>query len=102
MFYDIPLKYNMQDINKRRQLRVDYDTMRANAKRYSYDYEVGQRVLKNLHRSNKLQSKWNGPHTISRIHVNGTVTLDHGHGVTERINIRRIKPYREPTPIGIT
>ena len=69
---------------------------------YSYNYEVGQRMLKNLHRSNELQSKWNGPHTISCIHVNGTVTFDHGHGITERINIRHIKPYREPTPIGIT
>ncbi len=31
------------------------------------------------------------------MHVNGNVTVQLRTGVTERLNIRRVKPYHEPT-----
>ena len=105
MFHNVKLDVNMDEVNLRRQIKVDKDTMRANAKRYSYDYTVGQQVLKRKYQKNlrKLSELWEGPYTITQIHVNGNVTIalmtaaDGTPTVTERINIRRLKPYKEPT-----
>jgi hypothetical protein len=36
-----------------------------------------------------------GPYPINRVHVNGNLTIELRNGVTERINIRRVLPYRE-------
>ena len=35
-----------------------------------------------------------GPHVIQQTHINGTVTIERRPGVYERVNIRRIRPYR--------
>jgi hypothetical protein len=35
-----------------------------------------------------------GPFSITRVHTNGTVTIETSPGVVERMNIRRLKPYR--------
>ena len=45
-----------------------------------------------------LSTRTAGPYTILQVHVNGTVTIDRGHGVSERINIRRVKPYHARLP----
>ena len=44
----------------------------------------------------KLGERWDGPFVIKKIHVNGNVTvkLTEGFTETERLNIRRIKPYK--------
>jgi hypothetical protein len=42
----------------------------------------------------KLEDKAIGPFTIHQVHVNGTVTIQRTPYVRERINIRRIRPYR--------
>ena len=70
---------------------------RVNAKRSSYDYQEDQTVLKKRHKWSKLGERWDGPYPIQRVHVNGNVTIQLCEGVTERINIRRVKPYHLPT-----
>ncbi len=35
-------------------------------------------------------------YVIKQVHVNGNVTVQLRTGVTERLNIRRVKPYHEP------
>ena len=42
----------------------------------------------------KTRRKWDGPFVIDKVHVNGDVTVNLTEGVTERLNIHRIKPYR--------
>ena len=88
----------MERINDLRQLRIDQDTRRANAKRYSHNYIFGEKVLKKRYIFKKLDQRWDGPYEITQVHVNGTVTIQLKQNVTERINIRRIKPYKNPTP----
>ena len=44
-------------------------------KRRRYDYVQGQEVLKKIHDPTKLGERTEGPYTITRVHVNGTVTL---------------------------
>jgi hypothetical protein len=48
-----------------------------------------------VHDPTKLGERTEGPYTINIVHVNGTVTIELSPGVTERINVRRIIPYRE-------
>ena len=98
MFHDVPVDFDMNEINERRQRRVDRDTMRANSKRYAYDYRVGEQVLKKRYIFKKLDERWTGPYTITRVHVNGNLSIQIRPGVIERINIRRIKPYKPPPP----
>ena len=97
MFLDVPLVVDLMAIRERRQLAVDANLRRVNAKRTSYDYQVGQKVLKKRHEWSKLGEKWDGPFSIERVHVNGNITIAIRDGVTERLNIRRVKPYHEPT-----
>ncbi len=69
--------------------------MRENRKCRRHDYAVDNRVLKKCHNPTKLGPWTAGPYRVDQTHVNGTVTIELRHGVTERINIRRIIPYRE-------
>ena len=68
-----------------------------NARRSSYDYQPSQQVLKKKHEWTKLGERWDGPYAIKKVHVNGNVTIELAPGVTERINIRRVKPYHQPS-----
>lgn len=97
MFHNVSLEIDIDPINERRQLRVDKDAIRANAKRYSYDYKVGEKVLKKIYIFKKLDERWIGPYNVTQVHVNGNLSIQIRPGVIERINIRRIKPYKTPT-----
>ena len=97
MFLDIPLTADWQIIQQRREQLVNEDLRRKNAKRIRFDYAQGQRVLKKRHKPNKLGLRTEGPYEITRVHTNGTITIQLRQGVTERINIRRVIPYNEPT-----
>ena len=94
MFLNIPLIADWQAIAKHREHHVNENLRRANRKRRQYDYATGQKVLKKVHDPTKLGVRTSGPYTIERVHVNGTVTIELRPGVSERINIRRILPYR--------
>ena len=97
MFLDVPLIADLLAIRDRRQLAVDANLRRVNSKRTSYDYQPGQTVLKERHEWTKLGERWDGPFKIEKVHVNGNVTIALRGGVTERIHIRRVKPYHDPT-----
>ena len=94
MFLDIPLIADIVAIKKRRQLLVDKSLLRANAKRIKHDYAQGDLVYKKMHLglSDKLSDTCTGPYKIVRVHTNGTVTIQLSPNVTERLNIRRIRP----------
>ena len=97
MLLDIPLIIDLQQIRNKRQISVDENLRRVNAKRSSYDYQPGQKILKKKHEYTKIGERWDGPFEISKVHVNGNVTVNLREGVTERLNIRRIKPYKPPS-----
>ena len=95
MLFDIPYIADWTDIGKRRQASVDKDNLKENEKRIDFDYAVGQKVLlKKDGIIRKLEDKYDGPYTITDVHVNGTVRIQRGT-VNERVNIRRITPYFE-------
>ena len=97
MLLNIPLVADWKAITRVREQRVNENLRRENAKRRSYDYEQGQKVLKLVHKPTKLGRRTFGPFTIQRVHVNGNITMQLRPGLSERINVRRVIPYHEPT-----
>jgi hypothetical protein len=94
MFLDLPLVTDLVTIHQNRQQLIDQRLIVANRKRFSYDYAVGEEVLKIVPRPGKLEARAEGPYPIERVHTNGTLTIRLNPRVIERINIRRVKPYR--------
>jgi len=95
MFLNVPLSSDWHAITQKREHLINYRLMRQNAQRRTYDYAPNQKVLKKVHDPTKLGIRTTGPYKIKKTHVNGTVTMELRAGVSERINIRRVIPYRE-------
>jgi hypothetical protein len=94
MFLNVPLVADWQMIAQKREQHVNENLRHANQKRWQYDYAAGEHVLKKVHNPTLLGVRTNRPYTIERVHVNSTLTTVLRPGVTERIKIRRIIPYR--------
>ena len=94
MVLDIPTIADLQLIRDRRQQLVDERLIVANRRRFSYDYQIGDEVLKLVCKPNKLQPRAEGPYPITQVHANGTVTIRLSPTIVERISLRRVKPYR--------
>ena len=96
----MPLLADWQAILARREQLVNDALLCANKKPINFDYQIGQKVLKyDKTIYGKLKPKTTGPFDILRVHSNGTVTISLRPGITERVNVRRTLPYREPTPL---
>ncbi len=79
---------------KNRQSQTDQNTERENKYHIDFDYKVGGKVLIRkdgvLHKSESCYDS--EPWTITEVHMNGTIRVKRG-SKSERINIRRVKPY---------
>jgi hypothetical protein len=95
MFQNIPLIADWHAITQRREHLINENFIRENLKRRRYDDVPQQRVLKKKWKPHKLGERTSGPYRVLRTHVNGTLMIELRHGVSERINIRRVIPYRE-------
>lgn len=94
MILDLPMQADLHLIQERRQQLIDTELIRANRRRFAYDYQPGDEVLKLRYKPNKLEPRADGPYRVVRVHSNGTVTIRLAPHVIERISIRRVKPYR--------
>ena len=95
MILDIPVVADWLLIQEHRQQLIDQRLITDNRGRFSHDYHVGDNVLILTHDPATLQDRATGPYSVVETHVNGTVTIQRAPGVLERINIRRVRPYRE-------
>ena len=94
MILNIPLVTDLVLLQERRQQLIDKRLITANAKRFNYDYRVGEEVLKLTYNPNKLDPRATGPFRIEQIHANGTISIRLTPTVIERLSLRRVKPYR--------
>ena len=94
MFLNLPLQADLLAIQQRRQLLIDENLRRQNAKRRSMDYRVGQEVLVKDKDGAKLSPQTKGPFRITQVHANGTLTIQRAPNVLERIHLRRVFPFR--------
>jgi hypothetical protein len=101
MYLNIPLVANILTLADLRQKQIDKRLMRANAKCKTHNYQVGDQVLikRALDASSKLKPTYKGPYPIVQVHTNGTVTILLQPNTTERYNVHRITPYRQPLPV---
>jgi len=95
MFLNIPLIADWHAITLKREHLIHENLLRENQKRRRYDYAPQQRVLKKRWKPRKLDERTSGPYRVLQTHVNGTVTIELRPGISGRINIRRIIPYKE-------
>jgi hypothetical protein len=97
MFLNIPLIADWHTITQRREHLINENLMRENQKRRRYNYVPQQRVLEKKWKPCKLGKRTSGPYRVLQTHVNGTLTIELQPGISERLNIRRVIPYKEPT-----
>ena len=94
MFVDIPVVVDIMTIRDNRQVMIDENLRRQNAKRREYMFEVGGEVLIKTVKPTKMQPRAHGPYTITRVYTNGTLDVRRNQQVVERLNIRRLVPFR--------
>ncbi len=94
MFLNVPLIADWQAIERTHEHHVNENLRCANRKRCQYYYAPGQQVLKKVHDPTNVGVRTEGHYTIERVHINGDLTILLCEGITERINIRRVLPYR--------
>jgi len=97
MLLEIPYVADLLMMRDNRQALIDYSVRRENARRYSYDYQVGEMVMEILPKDKRprLGVVSRGPYEVLRVHTNGTITIRRSPGVEERVNIRNFKPCKQ-------
>jgi hypothetical protein len=96
MLFDILFIADWKKIGEHRQRLTNLSTAHENEGRIDYDYKVGQKILvRNEGILRKAQSIWRkDPWIITTVHTNGTITIQCRNKL-ERLNIRRVKPFKE-------
>ena len=96
MFIDVPYVADLIHLRHKRQALIDHNLRRENNRRRTYDYVVGDYVFEVLIKRNEigktLVSRSAGPFLITQVHANGTLTIQRRPGLTDRVNIRRLRP----------
>jgi hypothetical protein len=95
MFLNIPLIADWPAITQKREHLIHENLTQENQKRRRHDYLPGQRILKKHWKPPKLDARASGPYRVLQTHVIITVTIELRPGVSERLNIRRVIPYKE-------
>ena len=95
MLLPIEFKANWEAIRLRWQQMIDENTARENKTRLDHPYSPGDKVsLTKPGILPKMSLRKEGPYTVVQAYDNGTVRIRQG-AVSQRVNIRRITPYRE-------
>ena len=97
MLLAIPVAADLENIRAGRQTLIDRQAARENSRRRFKDYAIGDPVLILNKLAKKMEPRAHGPYTVTQVHANGTVSIERRAGTIERINIRRIRPYRFPS-----
>ena len=69
MILNIPLQTDLQLLQQHRQQLVDQRLIAANRKRFSYDYQIGQEVLKLVYKPYKLGTRAEGPYRVEQVYA---------------------------------
>ena len=94
MLLNIPVLIDLAAIQDNRQLKINENLRRQNSKRREFDYSINDEVLIKVPNPNKLEPRFQGPFRITQVFTNGTVEIQRTNQVYERINIRRLIPFR--------
>ena len=95
MILDLPFVADLLLLRDKRQALIDYNLRRENQARRNFDYQVGGYVLETIHNPTKLGQRFKGPYRIEQVHANGTITIRRTPHVTDRVNIRKFRPFHQ-------
>ena len=99
MFMPVNFEADWGKIKENKQRRIDRNNNRENQKRRDHKYAIGDYVT--LERTGIVPSlalPRMGPYKVVHAHENGNVTIQKQPFVTDRVNIRRCKPYHQQEP----
>jgi hypothetical protein len=71
MVKNIPLMFDLTLIQQNRQRLIDQRLIESNWKRFAYDYQPNQEVLKLEYKPDKLAPSATGPYWITSVHTGG-------------------------------
>ena len=92
--YPINHQANWTYIKDRKQKLMLTNNKRENKNRMDYEYRIGQQVYIKQEQSRKYGTDaYNGPHTVTRVHNNGTVRVRFGN-IEDTYNIRHLEPLK--------
>ena len=95
MFLPVVFEADWALIERQKQMSINNSNNRENKRRKDYQYQVGQKVLlEKPGMLRKMSVPFEGPYQVTRVFTNGTLNIQKG-AVTQRVNIRRIQPYKE-------
>jgi hypothetical protein len=98
---DTPIIADWVSIASNCQHLIDKAVNLQNKRRREYDYQPGHQVLVyKVGILRKTAARFDGPFHVDKVHTKGTVTIRRSEFVTERLSIRRIKPYRTDPSVG--
>ena len=94
MVLNLSYEADWASIKAKKQALINKNNARENSSRIPKDYVVGDKVLLERIGSRKYERPYDGPFKITQVYTNGTVQIQKG-AMSERINIRRIFPYKD-------
>ena len=86
---------NWRLIRQRKQAQIDKDVIREKSTRVDYDYRIRDWVMVREKIDVKYEIPFKVPYEIFQTWTNRNVTIQMG-AVTDRLNIRRVNPYKIP------
>ena len=92
MIFNIQYEADWQLIRERKLARMRDNNARENSRRIEHDYAVGDLVSLVKADFSKAEPDREGPYKITRVHTNGTVTVQKDR-VEKRLNIRQCSPW---------
>ena len=94
MFMPVSADIDWELIKQRKQERIRKSNSRENSKRIEHKYKRGDLItLEKTGIIRTLTLPRQGPYKVIKHHNNGSVTIEKEPFVTDRVNIRRVRPY---------
>ena len=99
MIFNFKMRTDWDKIARKRNRMAENDNVRENNKRKPYEYKIGEKVLivrKKYERTGKIcDAPTEGPFKVVSTNAGiGVVEIQRGQ-YTERVNVRRLKPYKD-------
>jgi hypothetical protein len=95
MIFDNDRAPNWEEIRRHRQKIIEQNNKRENAKRIKHEYRAGDLVLYKRGDGEAKHSRvYDGPYTVEEVYANGNARIARGRHVSDRVNIRLLKPYK--------
>ena len=99
MIFNFKMRTDWEKVARKRDRMAETDNIRENNRRKPYEYQEGEKVLivrKHYERTGKIcDAPTEGPFKVISTNAGiGVVEIQRGR-YTERVNVRRLKPYKD-------